>query len=281
MSELLHFPFKNQLTERDVNAAFDCVPESIAAGLEFLTGKSFTAFALKSAVYSVDYQGGTAAVSYIAFCAAQGVRLYPLNGTGNNSSLTQLAHQHLLLQHPVMFTEVDPYCSQYQRDVLGWTHVAVWYKDSSTSLTAMDPFGALSITHEDSLWQAVLRENQVWIMEKMTMIPDGWHDNGETLTAPNGVTVVKGFRNYILTRNWDATNWPLAPEGPRAQLEEGNPALGAGTQQVFRWLMLEWTPEKGVFLAWIGQELLKVRDEIAQVSVQLATIASGTHKGTL
>src|SRR5258708_21451598 len=45
-----------------------------------------------------------------------------------------------------------------------------------------------------------------------TMGPTGWHDDGTTLTAPNGVKVVHGFRDYVLAHNWDAANEPVMAE---------------------------------------------------------------------
>lgn len=36
-------------------------------------------------------------------------------------------------------------------------------------------------------------------------ITSGWKDDGKTLVAPNGVPVVKGFREYVLARSWDTT----------------------------------------------------------------------------
>lgn len=95
-------------------------------------------------------------------------------------------------------------------------------------------------------------------------VPDGWTDDGTTLTAPNGVKVVLGFRRYVLTHDWDPDNWPLAEEMGRDPLEDGNPALGAGTWLPFRWTVLEWTQARDVFVAWAGQELLKARQELAQ-----------------
>lgn len=98
----------------------------------------------------------------------------------------------------------------------------------------------------------------LWRNNKMG-IPAGWHDDGKTLKGPNGVPVVKGFRDYILSNTWDSGNWPLQPEEARNPLEISNPGLGAGTQQIFRLGALEWTPDRGVFVAWIGQELLALR----------------------
>ncbi|HEV2473916.1 MAG TPA: hypothetical protein VGS41_14670 [Chthonomonadales bacterium] len=93
-------------------------------------------------------------------------------------------------------------------------------------------------------------------------IPIGWKDDGITLTAPNGHSVVRGFREYILTHAWHPENVPLQEEQGRDPLEESNPSLGGGTQQIFNWTMLEWTQARGVFVAWIGQELLRLRADL-------------------
>jgi len=93
----------------------------------------------------------------------------------------------------------------------------------------------------------------------------GWIDDGTTLTAPNGVPVRLGFREYILSHAWDGGNWPLAPEQGVDLLEASNPALGGGTQQLFRWSMLGYTAARGVFVEWLGQELYTVRGQLAAV----------------
>ncbi|HJT56022.1 MAG TPA: hypothetical protein VJ761_05980 [Ktedonobacteraceae bacterium] len=106
------------------------------------------------------------------------------------------------------------------------------------------------------------------------IIPAGWHDDGVTLTAPNGHKVVHGFRDYVLKNHWQPGNLPLQEETGRNPLEESNPSLGAGTQQVFRWTMLEWTPSRGVFIAWIGQEFLKIRGDNAALQAEVADLES-------
>ena len=103
-------------------------------------------------------------------------------------------------------------------------------------------------------------------------IPQGWQDNGTTLRAPNGHTVVRGFRGYVLSHNWDQNNVPLEEEVGLDPLEESNPALGSGSQQVFNWTTLEWTSSRGVFVAWTGQELMKVRADKATLLLQIADL---------
>ncbi len=92
-------------------------------------------------------------------------------------------------------------------------------------------------------------------------IPYGWHDANNVLTAPNGVVVVLGFREYVLGHNWDAGNWPLTVERYVDLLEASNPSLGGGDQQIFRWSMLGYSAQRGVFMEWLGVELATVRQQ--------------------
>jgi hypothetical protein len=94
------------------------------------------------------------------------------------------------------------------------------------------------------------------------MIPTGWKDDGTTLTAPNGVAVRLGFRDFVLANNWHPGNYPLAPEQGVTLLEASNPGLGGGDQQVFRWSMLGYTAARGVFMEWTGQELAYCRQQL-------------------
>lgn len=91
-------------------------------------------------------------------------------------------------------------------------------------------------------------------------VPAGWSDDGATLTAPNGVVVVKGFRAWTLGHSWDPANVPIAPESHQTLVEIGNPSLGSGTVQWFRMSgQLTWTPTAGVFATWNGQEMEALR----------------------
>jgi hypothetical protein len=102
--------------------------------------------------------------------------------------------------------------------------------------------------------------------------PQGWHDDGATLTAPNGIKVVRGFRSYILAHDWDSGNVPLVAEFGTSQLEASNTSLGAGVQQIFRWSMLGYTVSRGVFLEWIGQELIFARSQVTKYYTQVASL---------
>lgn len=276
MSELLNFPFVNQLKSPtldgkfDENAQFNCVPASICAGLRYLTGNnSFEPDQLKDWAYGEGWvNSGTAASAFVGFCEQHGVKLF---NVGHSTPLEAVSDAHTWLARgmPVIFTQQDDYSSQ-----AGFTHVCVWYKDAPGLLTAMDPFGAKSLTYPDAIWVSRLRSTELWIMQKENNmgVPQGWHDNGTILTAPNNIPVKLGFRQYVLTHNWDANNYPLAAEEGLSQLELSNPALGGGTWQPFRWTVLEWTAQRGVFEMWTGQELLAVRNLVATLQTQIKTL---------
>lgn len=98
-------------------------------------------------------------------------------------------------------------------------------------------------------------------------VPQGWKDDGTTLLAPNGIGVVRGFRQFVLDpkNQWHPDNHPIETEHAQAPLEISHPDYGNGTQQLFKWTMLGWTPQHGVFLEWIGEELAAYRVEVAKL----------------
>jgi len=104
------------------------------------------------------------------------------------------------------------------------------------------------------------------------MIPANWHDDGTTLTAPNGVKVVHGFRDYVLAHNWDSANVPLKEEFGTSLLESSNPSLGGGTQQLFNWTMLGYTAARGVFVEWGVRELAFCRQQVQLKAAQIGAL---------
>jgi N-acetyl-anhydromuramyl-L-alanine amidase AmpD len=122
----------------------------------------------------------------------------------------------------------------------------------------------------------------------MTTIPQGWTDNPQTgvLTAPNGHTVIQGFRGWVLTHNWDPANVPLEEVEAANPVEDYyNQAVNGGTRQLFEYSELAWTSARGVYVVGIGNELRgarKDRDtgraEIALLEQQITT-ASQTALG--
>jgi N-acetylmuramoyl-L-alanine amidase-like protein len=112
------------------------------------------------------------------------------------------------------------------------------------------------------------------------MVPTGWTDDGTTLTAPNGKKVVHGFRDWVLSHNWDSANWPLTSEFGVASLEASNTSLGSGTQQIFRFAMLGWTQQRGVFLEWLGVELAFCRQQVQRYAADNAQLKADLAKAT-
>ncbi len=105
-----------------------------------------------------------------------------------------------------------------------------------------------------------------------TMVPTGWTDNGTTLTAPNGVHVVHGFRAKVLA-GWDAADIPLEGEHQVAHVENYYPS-DAGAIQTFRYTRLCYTAARGVYKMGIGNELLGCEKALAamRAAVPVPTI---------
>jgi len=190
--ELANFPMVSQ-RDGDPNQDYDCVPASIAAGMEWLTGQTFTAREIKDSVYGISYTGGTAATAYVDYCATNGVSLFPVNGDG--STLVTTLHTEIARQHPVLITEPDPYAA-------GWTHVCVAYKSVGGTVTVMDPWIDAPVTKSDATWAATLVANQVWVMEKaMLDISAVSHyftaTSADVWKASNGNVVGHGMLGFI------------------------------------------------------------------------------------
>jgi hypothetical protein len=84
-------------------------------------------------------------------------------------------------------------------------------------------------------------------------VPQGWTDDGTYLTAPNGKTVVLGFRWHILTHPWAPDNWPIENEHYESVLDITNPQQGDGMVQHFRMSVLAWHEESARVLdLWSG-----------------------------
>jgi len=113
----------------------------------------------------------------------------------------------------------------------------------------------------------------------MTTIPAGWHDDGQTLIAPNGIKIANSFRDYILEHGWAENNLPLGPETDRSPVNPASPALGAGTYQVFRTTLLRRYAATGEIEAvGISQAYL---DTIRQLDNMQAQISRLKHQAAL
>lgn len=118
------------------------------------------------------------------------------------------------------------------------------------------------------------------------MVPSGWHDNGTTLTAPNSVTVIRGFREVVLnpqkylgwTEDWKANDWPLAVEQTLASVEPGNASIGGGARQDFRMTSLGWTTSRNVYQIWVGQDVLALQQQMTTVAQHNASLQDALRK---
>lgn len=88
------------------------------------------------------------------------------------------------------------------------------------------------------------------------VVPNGWKDDGKTLTAPNGIPVINGFRLYILNNTWNPFDVPQVPEHGANPVELAFPQLGGGTRQEFAYSILGWKAKTGVYLIGAGAEVL-------------------------
>lgn len=104
-------------------------------------------------------------------------------------------------------------------------------------------------------------------------VPAGWHDDGTTLTASNGVRVVLGFRAHILNApSWDPGNVPQEAEYHTDQVLLHDVSLGAGQRQCFRDGILWYTAAKGVvWEPFLGLELDAAYRQIAALQAQIQT----------
>lgn len=123
----------------------------------------------------------------------------------------------------------------------------------------------------------------------MATVPQGWTDDGTTLTAPNGIKVVLGFRDFVLANGatWGKDNWPLEEEHNANPLEYSNPGLGGGRQQTFRLCMLGYIPGRPVLVEFLGQEFMYYKQIItayqqqeAQMQAQIAALTQQLQNST-
>ncbi|HLZ23895.1 MAG TPA: hypothetical protein VKQ30_17420 [Ktedonobacterales bacterium] len=93
---------------------------------------------------------------------------------------------------------------------------------------------------------------------KTITAPAGWHDDGTTLTAPNGHPIVAAFRAHVLAHAWPPDNVPLEPQRQVAVASWQASPPGPGTRQVFLRTALRADPAGVVTELPLGAELLAV-----------------------
>lgn len=206
MTTLPNFPMVSQLSTftsdglPNKDSPYECVAASIGAAILWYQGKSawdteVSPDRLKDAVYGESYEGGTSAIRYVPFVKSLGYTLAPINGTPGQ--LIGDIHALLASGIPVVITEADPYVpSSY-----GWTHCCTAFADTANTITVLDPYIGRPVTHSDTEWTDLLKDNQIWTVEKvedMPVIID--------LTTP-------GIGQYFELANSEGTQWRCRATG--------------------------------------------------------------------
>jgi len=271
------FPRINQLKDKyqgrlDNNASWDCVPASLSDGLTWLTGHSYHEGELKAAVYGARYQGGQAASAYVGYCEKQGAALAPYNA--EPAQLVAKIHRELEVRHPVIATIPSEWgIPRVDQNPAGYTtHVIIFCGFGSGALRADNPWIAPEWHDgDDAYWEARLCDFQIWIMTGTgqsagDLVPQGWHDDGNVLTAPNGQKVVLGFRTYILSHAWYPQDVPLAAEV----------ATPASSEQCFRYTFLTYTPATNVVphdaVDMLEAQVTSLQSQLSGAQTQVTTL---------
>jgi GH25 family lysozyme M1 (1,4-beta-N-acetylmuramidase) len=123
-----------------------------------------------------------------------------------------------------------------------------------------------------------------WLGGNTMGVPTGWHDDGVTLTAPNGNKFVAGFRAHVLAHSpqWSGGDLPLENEHHVPVFEYSNPTWnpGGGQQQISHEHMLAYTPTAGVGEEVMGGELFYYRSKADDLAVQITTLEASLMKET-
>jgi hypothetical protein len=282
---LAGFPLVNQLVDPpadrwpDNNESWNCVPASISAGVSWLLGKVYYGNQLKDAVYGNAYTGGQAPASYAGYLAGLGIELAPYDNT-YGPALVAAIYSSLKAGHPTLVTMPSQWGIPYADPVhpSGSTHVGIACGWGNGWIRVMNPWGGFWQDGDNAYWAARLCFGQVWSMSRnggsMAGVPAGWHDNGEALTAPNGVPVTQGFYAWVKSHDWDSNNYPLAPAYSTASVEPGNASIGAGTRQDFRLGSLGWTEKMNVYTIWVGQDVRALMAALAAANAEIAQLKS-------
>lgn len=180
MATLKNFPLKDQRTEKTSdgrppeNGNFDCVPTSLAAAIQYLTGREVNGDELKDAEYGEGYTGGTALRNFFDQPNDRARSIYGVNAEPFNSTSTvALIHQaRIWLQQgfPVIATIPSAWGQAFSEKVLASppfpTHVVVFYTEDGKHMGAMNPWGGFLQAEDDAWWSKRLCYGQIWKIYK-------------------------------------------------------------------------------------------------------------------
>ncbi len=163
-------------------------------------------------------------------------------------------------------------------DPHGLSHLVliVGYDDATQAVVVHDPLRILDGQPADYSWSS-FQAAQFYALSEVNgpsllpasssplervAVPDGWQDDGVVLTAPNGVPVVRDFRDWVLTHAWESHNWPLLPARQMESIEWSYPSVGPGERQDFRTISLGQPAGADVYQIWVGQDLLALAQQL-------------------
>lgn len=239
MATLANFPMKDQRSEKTIdgrppeNGNFDCVAVSLAAAVQYLTGKYCSGDELKDAAYGESYTGGTALRKYVDDAtdrarAVYGVSAEPFNSTSTVALIHQI-RAWLRAGFPVIATIPSAWSRAFSENVLADppfpTHVVCFFTEDGTHLGAMNPWGGFLQAEDDAWWSKRLCYGQVWkIYKEDDVLPDDYekikHDAIAAEAARDQLQVqVKTLTDQLQTVTADAVAAEKARDTLGAQLK--------------------------------------------------------------
>jgi len=287
--ELKGFPILNQLHsavapsdgKADENAVYNCVPTSLAMCLQYLTGKRIAPDDIKDAVYGQGHVGGGSELAYAPLMRSKyGLKLTMEALPSASQQIIDRIRFYLSRNVPVIVTMHSKWSTPWFQDIGDGLHVGVAKAISETDageLQIANPWRGFSHNEPVAWWRDRLG-NGVWPVAKIAgggaMVPQDWTDKGGVLTAPNGVAVIHGFRDYVLNwaDGWETDNWPLNAEYGTASIEPGNPSIGAGVRQDFRYRSLGWTETRDAYRIWLGVDYTALVADYVALTAQVADL---------
>lgn len=173
---VLHgFPMVNQLHEVTTdghvseNAEMNCIPASIAAGMEYLTGRHYTGDEVKEAVYGHAYTGPTQIYRYLAYVKEQGVEMRPV--LSHNPEVLVAELRKLLASGTPAVISIPGDVNRPPSDLLhpsSVTHVVIAAGfDESGNIRVMNPWGGVWLAGSDAFWASRICYGELWAMDKL------------------------------------------------------------------------------------------------------------------
>lgn len=277
-------PLLNQLNEATTdgqppeNARYDCVFTSNAALATAYLKRPISGDQLKDSNphYGQGYVGFASEVNMVAQMAGLGIQITRAP-SATQQGLIDILHTEIAKGHGCIVTMPSQWgtAPANPRTYSGYSHVGLACGVGPGFIQVMNSWSGFWQDESDSWWAARLLAGEVWVATMA--IPSGWKDDGRTLTVPNGVPVVRGFRDWILAHGWDANNVPMKAEAYTAQIEPGNAAMDRGSRQDFRFSSLGCQQHSdgswgAVYVIAVGQDILALETQLAAAQAHVSAL---------